>query len=93
MSIAAQLSQLEAGSGPQRTQGYDELLKKIFASENVANDLVAYVQSITSDTVGVISSRPLLSAFVSQFRAYGSNDVKLEAGYELHALRPRSDQE
>ncbi|KXT02704.1 hypothetical protein AC578_5429 [Pseudocercospora eumusae] len=83
MSIAAELSQLEAGSGPQRTQGYDDLLKKILASENVANDLVAYVQSITSDAVGVISSRPLLSAFVSQFRAYGNNDVKLEAGPQI----------
>ncbi|KXT08048.1 hypothetical protein AC579_1095, partial [Pseudocercospora musae] len=83
MSIAAQLCQLEAGSGPQRTQGYDDLLKKIFASENVANDLVAYVQSITSDAVGIISSKPLLSAFVSQFRACGNNDVKLEAGPQI----------
>lgn len=80
MSFSSQLAQLEAVSGPERTQGYDDLLKKILASGDVADNLVAYAQSITSDAVGVISSRPLLSAFVAQFRAYDGNDVKLDAG-------------
>lgn len=78
--MSEQLSKLEGASGAERTQGYTDLLKQIVNGSNVADDLVTYVQSITSDNVGVINSRPLLSTFVEQFRALPDNNVKLEAG-------------
>ena len=79
-TIGPQLAQLEAGTGPECAQGYNNLLQTILSGSNVAGDLVTYVRSITSDNVGVITSRPLLSAFVEQFRAIANNDIKLEAG-------------
>jgi COP9 signalosome complex subunit 4 len=79
-SISSQLSKLEGASAAERSQGYNALLQQIVSGDCVGDDLVAYVQSITSDSVGVINSRPLLSAFVEQFRALQNNEVKLEAG-------------
>ncbi|KAI5369333.1 Putative proteasome component (PCI) domain, tetratricopeptide-like helical domain superfamily [Septoria linicola] len=88
--ISAQLSALEQASGNERAQGYSEALQQITTSDaDIAENLVAYVQSISSDAVGVINSRPLLSSFVEQFRTL-SDEVKLEAGPELvQILQPK----
>ncbi|KAF2214774.1 hypothetical protein CERZMDRAFT_36860 [Cercospora zeae-maydis SCOH1-5] len=81
--VGPQLAALEQASGNERTQGYAEVLQQIATSgDDISSNLVAYVQSITSDAVGVINSRPLLSAFVEHFRAL-SNEVKLEAGPQI----------
>jgi COP9 signalosome complex subunit 4 len=81
VSISADLSALESATGHQRSAGYNDLLKRIVSSDqDLENNLVRYVQSITSDNVGVIVSRPLLSAFVEQFRALTDNSLKIEAG-------------
>lgn len=80
--VDAELAELERSSAHERSQGYNNLLHRILSSNDdaITENLIAYVQSITSDNVGVINSRPLLSTFVEQFRAYGKNDVKLSAG-------------
>ena len=78
--VSAQLSALEQASGNGRAQGYAAALQQIVTSgDSIVPNLVAYVQSITSDSVGVINARPLLSNFVEQFRTL-SNEVKLEVG-------------
>lgn len=78
--VSEQLHVLEHASGNERVQGYATILQQIVTSaDNMVPNLVAYIQSITSDHVGVINSRPLLSAFVEQFRTL-STEVKLEVG-------------
>ncbi|KAK3659092.1 hypothetical protein LTR56_001529 [Elasticomyces elasticus] len=79
--ITQQLSQAESNSS-QRSDNYSAILQKIFTGggSNLAANIVAYVQSILSDSIGVIHSRPLLSAFVEQYRKLSNNEAKIEAG-------------
>jgi COP9 signalosome complex subunit 4 len=80
--VTSQLQQLQNASATQRPEGYNNLLDSIIAkNEDLGSNLVAYVQSITSDNIGVISSRPLLTSFVTRFRTISDNDTKIEAGY------------
>ncbi|KAK4957063.1 hypothetical protein LTR10_005021 [Elasticomyces elasticus] len=79
--ITQQLSQAESNSS-QRSDNYSAILQKIITGggSNLAANIVAYVQSILSDNIGVIHSRPLLSAFVEQYRNLSNNEAKIEAG-------------
>ncbi|KAK5744758.1 hypothetical protein LTR17_001834 [Elasticomyces elasticus] len=79
--ITQQLSQVESNSS-QRSDNYSAILQKIITGggSNLAANIVAYVQSILSDNIGVIHSRPLLSAFVEQYRNLSNNEAKIEAG-------------
>ena len=82
--ITSHLSQLSATSNPQqRSEGYNSALQNIlttFSGSDLSANLVAYVQSILSDSIGVIHSRPLLSTFVEQYKNLSDNHVKIEAG-------------
>ncbi|KAK3722231.1 hypothetical protein LTR37_002664 [Vermiconidia calcicola] len=82
--ITSQLSQLETTSNPQqRSDGYLSALDNIitsFSGSDLSANLIAYVQSILADSIGVIHSRPLLSNFVETYRKLSNNDVKIEAG-------------
>jgi COP9 signalosome complex subunit 4 len=88
--VVSKLQQLE-NSPPtaQRAEAYNSALNEIvnsFSGSDLAANLVAYVRSILSDNIGVIASRPLLSAFVEQYRNLTDNDVKIEAGNEIIQL-------
>lgn len=79
-SFASDLASLEAGGG-DRAAEYNKVLQRIMTTpDNFESNVVRYVQSITSDSIGVIHSRPLLSAFIEQFRALSNNDAKTDAG-------------
>jgi COP9 signalosome complex subunit 4 len=81
-NVSVQLQQLQNAPAAQRSDGYNNLLDSIIAkNDGLGPNLVAYVQSITSDNIGVISSRPLLTSFVTRFCTISDNDVKIEAGY------------
>lgn len=88
--IASHLAQLESSSNPQqRTEGYSAALQNIvstFSSNDLSANLIAYVQSILSDSIGVIYSRPLLSNFIEQYRSLSDNNVKIEAGNAIVQL-------
>lgn len=82
-SFSSELASLEAGGGNanDRAAGYNSLLQRIMkTADNLESNMVRYVQSITSDSIGVIHSRPLLSAFNEQFRALNNNVAKTESG-------------
>lgn len=85
--VTSRLTQLESTSNAQsRADGYNETLDTIlssFTNSELSANLVAYVQSILSDSIGVIHSRPLLSAFVEKYKSIEDNDVKIEAGTEI----------
>lgn len=79
-SFASELASLEAGGG-DRAAEYNNVLQRIMTTaDELESNMIRYVQSITSDNIGVIQSRPLLSAFMEQFRALSNNDAKTEAG-------------
>lgn len=81
-ALSARLSQLQSNPSQQRAEDYNNVLQSILAQANdLEEHLVAYVQSITSDSIGVIQSRPLLSSFADKFRDISDNDVKISAGY------------
>ncbi|KAK5174427.1 uncharacterized protein LTR77_001507 [Saxophila tyrrhenica] len=88
--VTTQLAQLEASSNPpQRSEGYSQMLDNIlstFTSNDLSANLTAYVQSILSDSIGVIHSRPLLSSFVEKYKSISDNEVKIEAGTEIVQL-------
>ena len=85
--VTAQLSSLESTSNSQqRSEGYSKALETIissFTDIDLSANLVAYVQSILSDSIGVIYSRPLLVDFVTRFKDLPDNDVKISAGTEI----------
>lgn len=85
--VASRLSQLESTSNAQqRADGYNQTLDTIltsFTNGDLSTNLIAYAQSILSDNIGVIHSRPLLSDFVEKYKSIEDNDVKIEAGTEI----------
>lgn len=89
--VTSQLSQAE-NAGPQRADAYSKILSSIISAggSELSANLVAYVQSALSDSIGVIHSRPLLSAFVEQYKQLSNNEAKIEAGTEIvDLLSPR----
>ncbi|KAK0271898.1 hypothetical protein LTR35_009346 [Friedmanniomyces endolithicus] len=80
-NITGELSQAQSAGPSQRSATYNSILSKIIndGGSNLAANIVAYVQSILSDTIGVIHSRPLLSAFVEQYRNLSNNEAKIKA--------------
>lgn len=94
--LSARLSQLETASEtPQsRSKAFNDILESILKPASGSIDsgaLVRYVQSIISDNIGVLHSRPLLSTFVEAYGAIEDIDVKLESGPEIiQLLAPRT---
>lgn len=80
-NVASKLSALEGAPAQQRTEEYNKVLQGITSeTENIENNLIAYFQAIIADNIGVINSRPLLSAFIEQYRQIPDNDVKTTVG-------------
>ncbi|TKA71642.1 hypothetical protein B0A55_07575 [Friedmanniomyces simplex] len=91
-NITSELSQAESANPSQRSGTYSSTLSKIIneGGSNLAANIIAYVQSILSDNIGVIHSRPLLSAFVEQYRNLTNNEATIEAGTGIvDLLAPR----
>ncbi|KAK0834025.1 hypothetical protein LTR73_001788 [Friedmanniomyces endolithicus] len=80
-NITGELSQAQSASPSQRSATYSSILSKVIneGGSTLAANIVAYVQSILSDNIGVIHSRPLLSAFVEQYRNLSNNEAKIKA--------------
>jgi COP9 signalosome complex subunit 4 len=85
--VITQLSTLESSANPQqRSEGYTRALDTIlsnFSGNDLSANLTAYVESILSDSIGVIHSRPLLSAFVDKYKTIEDNEVKITAGTDI----------
>lgn len=91
--VLERLHQVESISNPQkRAEAFKSVLSAIVSnvSSSLPANLIAYVQSILSESIGVIHSRPLLSNFVEQYRSISDNDAKIEAGMSIiQLLQPR----
>ncbi|THY16643.1 COP9 signalosome-like protein complex subunit 4 [Aureobasidium pullulans] len=85
---------LEDAQASKKAQGYNELLDKILASSSASDELpanlIAYVQSILGDSVGIVTSRPLLASFVGKLASLPDADVKIQVGTNaIDALAPK----
>jgi COP9 signalosome complex subunit 4 len=83
--VTQALKQIASSSDKQR--GYEALLKEIpFSSSppNLATDLITVVDTIFSDSIGIVASRSLGIIFVHTLKSVKSNDIKIEVGE--HAL-------
>ena len=77
-TVTRRLEQLE---GKTDAQAYNALLSDILTDTTALPDnLIAYVQAIISDSIGVIHSRPLLSSFVEQYRSLTDTSAQITAG-------------
>lgn len=84
---------LEDAPAAKKSAGYNELLDKVLSSstpDELPANLVAYVQSILGDSVGIVASRPLLASFVDKLQSLSDADVKIQVGTKaVDALHPK----
>ncbi|KAF2228957.1 COP9 signalosome subunit CsnD [Viridothelium virens] len=92
--IASAIQQLESSNTPNKAQSYSQLLRKILDSstpDTLAPNLIAYIESILGDTLGIVASRPLLSEFAECFKELKNPEVKVEVGQRaFEILHPRA---
>jgi COP9 signalosome complex subunit 4 len=87
--VASALQAIESATAADKPSRYSSLLQGITASSNsvnLAEDLNAYAKALLDDSLGVVVLRPLLAAFVDQYRTIQSPDVKVEVGEEVISL-------
>ncbi|MCJ1370361.1 hypothetical protein MMC20_001574 [Loxospora ochrophaea] len=92
--VASILASLESSSSQSQSKptGYSELLDKVvkFEPAEISPNLVAFVDSILGDSLGIVAARPLLNSFVEALGKIRSSDVKITAGqHALHALHSK----
>ena len=91
--VTDRLLALEDAPASKKATGYNQLLDTIIASstpDKLPVDLIAYVESILGDNVGIVASRPLLATFVDKFAAVSDPDVKIQVGNAaISALAPK----
>lgn len=83
--ITAALHQVAASADKQ--QGYTSLLSEfssLASQNNISKDLTTVIDAIFADSLGIVATRSLTSAFVATLKSAPSNDVKIEVGE--HAL-------
>ena len=93
--ITSQLAELEAQSLSQQTKvsGYKAVLNRIIASSELAqlpSHLATFIDSILSESLGIVSARPLLGDYVQALKHMENSEVKVQAGQHcLQVLEPR----
>lgn len=89
--VTAKLQQIESSS--DKPAAYNELLNHIIKTstlDTLPGNLIAYIQSILSDSISIVVSRPLLANFVQKFGQIQDPDVKVEVGKRaLELLAPK----
>lgn len=74
-------------------QGYEALLRNVASSSTPPRpeDLIAIVDKIFADSLGILASRDLCASFVGVLRNVRSNDTKIEVGeHTLGLLQSQS---
>lgn len=92
-AVVTTIDSIESSVAADKPAKYTSLLKDILTSStpnNLAANLIAYAKSILGDSLGIVASRPLLGAFVDQFRKVENAEVKIEVGQKvLDLLAPK----
>lgn len=92
--VVSALATIDATPSQQtKSQLYNELLSRIISSSSsptLAQDLIAFLESILSETVSIIASRPLLDSFIQAIRTLPA-PAKIEVGqHAIQTLQSRS---
>jgi COP9 signalosome complex subunit 4 len=91
--VTEALLALEDAQASKKAQGYNSLLDKMLSTSAPAQlpaNLIAYAQSILGDSVGVVTSRPLLASFVDKLAQLSDAAVKIQVATEaIEALQPK----
>ena len=89
--VTSTLAALSSPSSPQSNRpsaGYTDLLNQITSdsiSPYLIPNLIAFINSILGESLGIVAARPLLASAVTAIRSLQSSDAKIEVG--THALR------
>ena len=92
--LTSALSALSSASTPEKTKGYNDLLKqltnnKASSPDQHAENLIAYVSGLLSSGLGIISIRPLLSSLIQSLTSTPTV-VQTRAGSHIaDALQPQ----
>jgi COP9 signalosome complex subunit 4 len=81
LEVTQALKRIAASSDKQ--QGYEALLKETRFSSKPANlpqDLIAIIDAIFADSLGIVASRALSTSFVNILTTVKSNETKVEVG-------------
>ncbi|ORY00255.1 COP9 signalosome-like protein complex subunit 4 [Clohesyomyces aquaticus] len=87
--VSSAIADIETAS--DKPARYSALLKTVLTSTgDPGANLIAYTRSLLGDSLGIVASRPLLAAFVEQFRNVKDAEVKVEVGQQvLELLAPK----
>ena len=89
-TVTSTLTRLEDPSTSQhdKPSGYNELLAKVVSDPDTSSlpaNLIAIVDSVLGDTLGIVTARPLLNSIIQAIGSTKSTDDRITAG--AHALR------
>src|SRR6266498_5939667 len=73
----------QVAASPDKSQAYETLLDQISqfkADTNLTKYLIAIIDSIFAESLGIVATRSLSIAFVKALRSVSSNDIKIEVG-------------
>ncbi|KAF8540918.1 hypothetical protein BDD12DRAFT_733591 [Trichophaea hybrida] len=93
--ILSQLSSLEMSSASQgdKATAFTSLLRSIISNvpaQQLRQSLTAFIDTVLSDSVGIVTSRPVLSECVTAISGIKSTDIKkVVYVYTLEKLRPK----
>ena len=91
--VTSALSNLESSSTADRPTKYRQLLSQITSAPDtntVPANLTAFIDSILSESLGIVSSRPLLASAVEAISALPTTSARIEVGTRaLQTLQPR----
>ncbi|KAJ8105617.1 hypothetical protein OPT61_g10066 [Boeremia exigua] len=86
-AVAAALQDVQSASAGSKPAQYTSTLQQITAStENLAENLNAYAQTLLDDSIGIVQLRPLLAAFADAFGKVKDPDVRIEVGERVVSL-------
>ena len=83
--VSSELALLEDASTPQnaKASGYQDLLQKIVSatsSSHLSEGLCAFIDSILSESLGIVAARPLLTSSVRAIEELQDAEMKIEIG-------------
>lgn len=87
--VTSALQTIGAATAADKPSRYSALLQGIITPsslDNLAEDLNAYTKTLLDDSLGVVVLRPLLAAFVDEYRKIKNPDIKVEVGEEVIGL-------
>ena len=88
---------LSISDGPQsaKVRGYNDLLSRIVSSppspeSQLAADLVAYYDSLVTSSLGIMHTRPLLTAIIQSLNSRSADDKVTVGSHIVNALQSQS---